>query len=922
MPRNPLRRRPLPPPPTAAAGGLRVASGQRIDTSDSRQIIAYRKRMAQTEWQGPAGVFNATVGEVGFGHDYVRDSLSRVRVVPAFLDDDPDSAPIPIDKDSAPKGLDPDLCDQLTQRLQPFPTFMGQAAQKVDIWGECFVALLEDAEQVTGETCRVFSYREIMTQGDRWRIRREPNDSEGLLLPAGTPFWRIWQPDPEFNDLPFSHMIRIMQTCSTLLNMEKLVHSFTLSRMATTGKLLAIADEFDLEVPANDFQVGTEDAGDGEGGSDTFFDDFMAAAAEAIADNQSASAVVNMIVRGPHDLIKDGIQVIDISRGMEEIMLKLRDEARGSIATSMNLPREIILGVGDTNHWNAEEIKEQAWLNHLEPRAYNILDATTTAYYRPALLANDVDPDLARRCVLWYDPTWFLGEPDRAESADFGYENYLLSGEAWRAAKNYSEDDAPSEEEIAFRVGIKQREQIRTTVREDDPNPVEPPKNEEDAVPPPEAVSPDAGPSVPNADVPETPDKTAPAEGKGAEGPKGAKKPPKKQAAAIALPAPGISRRVDDARAYALAAGLHIVETDRQVPAAELPDFPAAALTVAAASAEDRRLAKLGDRHIAIERDLRARLLQAADSTIGRALERAGLKVRGKLSARSAGQTGKALLAKVNGGPVGDIPATVGRDVVESFGLREEELLAGALGDLEGKYRMLVRRAQHEAARLAAKATSQDVDYDRLDEATEDDRDAGWALLAAGLTGLAATALYNPHPEAPAVGEFDETTLVPPGLIRSALDRAGGAREGDTATVRGAPIPQPEVPVEGDADLSGGATSGPTMLTEFQDQLGITADTYVWVYGDAPRKEFEPHLDLDGQTFTGWEDDVLANPGDFPDYDFLFPGDHNGCGCDAAIQYVQAEETETLDAGVGVDLPAPYTRTQTADALDAPRRSR
>lgn len=844
--------------------------------------------MGASAWQEPAWVFNATVPELGFAHDYVRDSMSRVRPYPAILSDDPDEGPIPLTDNAAPKGLDPDLADEICQRLAPYPDFMGAAALKLDVAGEVYIGLIPDDDEIDGEACRVFSNRELIASGSGWRIKDGPDDSQGTPIPDGAPFWRIWTPDPEFSVLPFSPMVRLNGTCERLLVLSRLIKAFALSRLATTGKIIAIADEFSLESANPDGSSATEGDGDGEGMIDSFFDDFMAAGAEAILDPESASAVMNMVIRGPKELVKDGIAIHDISRTMEETMMKLREEAKSELANGLNLPREVVLGVGDTNHWNAEQIKEQAWLNHLEPRAYAILAATTTAFYRPALLANGVDPDIVRRSVLWYDPKWFLGEPDRSESADFGYEHFMLSGEAWRSAKNFTEDDVPTEEEVAWRVRIAQELNVKTTLKDDGLS--EPPTVEPADTPAPDEVQPNDKP----AETPEKADTSAPPAAPAAPAPTSpaakapaapaAKKPapPKKKAAGTVT---------EIATAVAAPAKLSAPQKAAQ------PAKPAAPGKVAPPA----KVAALGNRLVSIERDLRTRLLEASNASVGRALERAGVKVRTKLGTRAAGAAGKTLLAQCNGLPPGEIPALVGRGMVESFGLNDQQLLDGAVADLKVRYHTLVKRAQYAALAVTVKASSaaDAPDYDLMDETAAPNRDTGWDVLSAGLLGLAATALYNPHPSKPDLGEYDGTSLVPPGLVRAALDAAGGADMGHPTSVRGAEIPASDSAVADSSSVSGGATAGPDMLSTFDDQANLSVDSYTWIYGDAPRAEFPPHSDLDGESFSSWEDDVLANGEGWPDVAYFMPGDHDGCGCDWSGGFVEGDTSDVTltDAG-------------------------
>lgn len=1333
--------------------------------------------MQSQMWQDSAWIYNGQVPILGFSHDYVRDSMARVRPFPAIMSEDPNEPPMPLTKETAPDGLDPAMCDEILQRLAPFPDYMGQTAHKIDIAGEVYVALIKDDTKATGERCQVLSNREMFTfGGDQWRIRETPDDSYGVALEDGTPFWRLWTPDPEFSVLPFSHMVRLNMACEQLLLLNRLISAVAKSRIAQSGKIIAIADEFELESATGDGQAATDDAGDGELPS-TFFDDFVSAGATAIMDPESAAAVMNLVVRGPHNLIKDGISVIDVTRTMEDALLKLRQECREEIATGVNLPREIPLGVGATNHWNAEEIRTQAWQIHLEPRALAVCAGTTAAFYRPSLLANKVDPDIVRRCLVWYDPQWFLGSPDLSEHADEALTHFAISLDAYRRARGWSPDDAPTDAEIKMRLGWQQQQAVKTTIREDggagqevavdapsDKKALPAGKQDDPTVDIPHPDDASAPPESAPATTPAAPKKGAPAPAATPKSKTGKKKamvaaggpveddepqtgvmvalmvPPAEaqlladlldddpaemhvtlaylghvedlseenlvdlfqiveQVALGQIPMDGVTtpevyefgsdpdeRAVvvqpfipgvyslhaqlvraceqamlpvstnfayddykphitlgyidsEDAFPYKLFvptipmrfSGLTIRVGDREtimpftgltgprvgqqgynvplaaaprgprldepitaagdfdedkhprdnhgrfgnkdeesptglhrpqgyrtpaqfnkavdkytqghVPpstskpgdrdnpikcgadidkAAELiqqgkavqldqpdqvstlldklaqiaqeakdagtkaPDYnlcnvsvpgtnlfcsdnigrdrdlmpqfsgrpipgtPADALPrdkngevnaseqfvqalsasgvkveqtdvlashlrasqdqlvgtkvggmmraieagtmtqgsifttsdnyvldghhrwaatigadaadghlgdismpvqkinmdigsaitfandwvknfgiapkgtgVTASAGAARPLEDLGARVVNIERDTRNRLLAAAEATVEAALKKAGMKVRNKMARQGGRKAGAALVARFAHIPPSEIAAAVGRQTVEAYGLNDHQLLEGALSDLQVRYLLLVKRAQQAAAQAAAQAAGHEDDYDpdALDEQLTPDRNAGWALLAAGLTGLVAALLYDPHPSAPEHGEYDESTVVPLGLIRASLSRAGGAPEGEAVTVRGAEIPTTVSPVAGSGPVPGGATAGPSMLDQFRTQLGITDDGYQWKYGEAPRsREFLPHKELDGQDFASWDDDILANSSGWPDYDHYFPQDHNGCGCDAVFAFTQAGERTVTDTSAVDDFPDTFpTNRQAADALDEPR---
>src|SRR6516162_7032512 len=133
-----------------------VAAGKAIRVDDQTQIAKYRRMFSTTQvWQTQAAYFDVTVPTIGFAHDYVRDAMSRVALFPAVQPEDPTLEPVPVSDETVPEGLDPDLPNQILDRLQPFPDFMGRVAEQLDGAGECHVALIASDDDVDREECRV-----------------------------------------------------------------------------------------------------------------------------------------------------------------------------------------------------------------------------------------------------------------------------------------------------------------------------------------------------------------------------------------------------------------------------------------------------------------------------------------------------------------------------------------------------------------------------------------------------------------------------------------------------------------------------------------------------------------------------------------------------------------------------------------------
>ena len=110
------------------------------------------------------------------------------------------------------------------------------------------------------------------------------------------------------------------------------------------------------------------------------------------------------------------------------------------LALGVDMPPEILLGLGATNHWNGWQIDRNAITQHVEPLMGVIVDGIVDSYYRPALLADQV-PD-ADRYVIGFDVSELVNEPDRGPDAILLYDRGELSGEALRREHGFNDSDA------------------------------------------------------------------------------------------------------------------------------------------------------------------------------------------------------------------------------------------------------------------------------------------------------------------------------------------------------------------------------------------------------------------------------------------------------------------------------------------------
>lgn len=261
--------------------------------------------------------------------------------------------------------------------------------------------------------------------------------------------YRLWQKHPRYSYYADATMEGVLDLCEELVLLTQLVRSRARSRLAGPG-ILFLSEDFS--------QAPLEPTPDEDEEEDPFLADLTEAMTKPIVDEGTASAVVPLVVRGPTDAIEKGIkhvQVIDPTQVYPET--GLRYECVKRIAIGLDMPPEVLLGLTDANHWTGWMIDEQTWKNHGLPKAVQLCDDLNQSYFMP-YLRDQVKLDGWENYRIGFDATTVINHPDRGKDAKDLFDRVALSHEALRNACGFTEDDAPSKEERAERIGILTRD--------------------------------------------------------------------------------------------------------------------------------------------------------------------------------------------------------------------------------------------------------------------------------------------------------------------------------------------------------------------------------------------------------------------------------------------------------------------------------
>ena len=195
----------------------------------------------------------------------------------------------------------------------------------------------------------------------------------------------------------------------------------------------------------------TEDDPPGLGG---FMAYLQRAAAASMRDQSSAQAVVPIMATLPDALFEhlDKIKPITFWSELSAEITPMKDKAIDRLASSAEIPAEVLTGIADSNHWTAWLISEEGirWI-----RGYLglIADALTRGFLHPALRALGVaDPE---RYAFAFDTSTLAARPNRLDDALQLHDRFLLSDAEAVKAGAFSAEQMPSVTERAAQLLLK-----------------------------------------------------------------------------------------------------------------------------------------------------------------------------------------------------------------------------------------------------------------------------------------------------------------------------------------------------------------------------------------------------------------------------------------------------------------------------------
>ncbi|MFC4328337.1 hypothetical protein ACFPC0_10915 [Streptomyces andamanensis] len=442
------------------AGSTVMASAALINKQQVRSVVGQKQ-----DWQRDAWDLYDSVTELRFGVSWIANACSRARLYVGIIDPDGSSEPIPVDLSTDEKtgAVDREgaqavaVLDELGGGQLGQSEMLRRLAVHLNVPGESYLVGFDDPEgkadgfgvdvsstleEEDGRRWLVCSGDEIQSTGVGLKILSPDMPNEFIEVdPEDATILRIWRPHPRLAYLADSPLLALRQPLRELVDLSAHITASAESRLAGAG-VLFVPDELTTPSPEQS-----------EGVNPLHPDPFTASLIEAMAaplkNRDSASAVVPLVIRGPAEKGKE-LKHITFSTKLDENVQTLRDSAIRRVATGMDMPPEVLIGLGDANHWSAWMVEESAIKLHIEPLLGLVCDSLTTNFLRPALRQLRVKS--WQKYAIWYDTSDLTMRPNRAPEADTAHANDMISDAAYLRELGFSDEDAPSDEERARRL--------------------------------------------------------------------------------------------------------------------------------------------------------------------------------------------------------------------------------------------------------------------------------------------------------------------------------------------------------------------------------------------------------------------------------------------------------------------------------------
>lgn len=397
-------------------------------------------KFGNTEWQVEGWRLYDIIPELRKLAGRIGDSLAQARMYVAELDERGEEVG--------------ETTDARVSALAGIPLGTGNARDDmlrlagVDlaVGGECWIVgegAARNPERAAGAWF-VVTGAAFKKQGDQVKVRRPKIlGGDSLALQDGVDILiRCWRPHPNDVDQADSFTRAAIVPLREIELLTKREFAELDSRLTGAG-IMFLPEGVDFPREESD-----------PAGMAGFMAYVQRAAAASMSDQSRASAMVPIMATVPDQILEhlDKIKPLNFWSELSAEISPMKDKAILRLASSAEIPGEVITGIGDANHWTAWLISDEGirWI-----RGYLglVADALTRGFLRLALQSMGVaNPE---RYAFAFDTSTLAAKPNRLDEALQLHDRFLIKDDEVVKAGAFDPDQMPSTQERAAQILLK-----------------------------------------------------------------------------------------------------------------------------------------------------------------------------------------------------------------------------------------------------------------------------------------------------------------------------------------------------------------------------------------------------------------------------------------------------------------------------------
>lgn len=417
-----------------------VAAAVNVKASTGYQNL----RLGGTDWQQEGWLHYDGCSEFHQGINIIAYNLSRARLMGVEVD--------PVSGIPATQATDnPDVMDIMGQFFGG-PTGQSQALDRLgrhlSVAGDSW-CLATDEPDVDAAIWEILATTEVTGSNGRIMVQqmnglpREVDTYNELLF-------RMWRPHPKKRWEADSMTRSLLPVLRELASLSAMVSATIKSRLSSSG-ILWLPDNIALPTSQGNVNDDTQTRTETTSGAAGWLDLITEAMTAPIRDPDSASAVVPLVAMVKGESIEQ-IKHMEFGRDLDATIEPLRIACINRLAVGMDLPPEVLTGLGAANHWSAWTITEEFAKAFLAPLLELICDAATQFYLRPALKSRGIN---SKAFAIGFDLDMLLPRQLNVDNATLAYQAGILKEEKYLEVLGFGVDDMADPQERARRLIVE-----------------------------------------------------------------------------------------------------------------------------------------------------------------------------------------------------------------------------------------------------------------------------------------------------------------------------------------------------------------------------------------------------------------------------------------------------------------------------------